>query len=254
MKRIQSLNRYQKMLLLIMAGMVLGFTVLYFFLTSREGFAYRNSILFPGQAEDATVYSGKIEGERASFTVYADKTVWFQYRDQTYGPYTIREDASAIPQNHELAEEMTGIELLRGEDILFRGGVLKLGNIFSLYCEDGTPEVLSVLVSLSDGTKINEYGSIVDRMEPSASDLLQLVTGPVLTHKGEWGVWFCAVFICIVTALSILFADELFRWQLMFQIRNPSEAEPSEWEISSRYISWTILPVLALGHFISGTQ
>ena len=56
-------------------------------------------------------------------------------------------------------------------------------------------------------------------MEPSAGTIYELMNTPELTHKGEGLVWFGGVFICILNILSILFADELFRWNLMFQIQ-----------------------------------
>ena len=59
---------------------------------------------------------------------------------------------------------------------------------------------------------------------------------------------------CIVTAISILFADELFRWNLSFQIRDADRAEPSDWEIATRYIAWTVMPVMAMVIFIAGLQ
>lgn len=73
-----------------MTAMVLAFTVVYPMTIAREGFAYENGILIPTQGNDNTVYSGKIQGKQASFTVYADKTVGFQYGDKTYGPYTAK--------------------------------------------------------------------------------------------------------------------------------------------------------------------
>lgn len=60
------------------------------------------------------------------------------------------------------------------------------------------------------------------------------------------------VFICIITADSILFVDELFRFHLWFRIGDVEGAEPSEWEIAVRYISWTILPIYAFVCFITG--
>ena len=66
--------------------------------------------------------------------------------------------------------------------------------------------------------------------------------------------WFMGVVICVLTAVSILYVEELFRWNLSFQIRNVEKAEPSEWEIAGRYISWTLLPVLALVVFVIGLQ
>ena len=77
---------------------------------------------------------------------------------------------------------------------------------------------------------------------------------PELTHKGEWFAWFGALFICALNAISILFADELFRWNLAFRIRNVDDSEPSDWEIAGRYIGWTVLSIMALVLFIIGLQ
>ncbi len=76
--------------------------------------------------------------------------------------------------------------------------------------------------------------------------------GPELTHPGGWWGWVLGVVICVATALTILYADELFRFHLLFEISNVEDAEPSGWEMASRYISWTLLPVLALAVFIKG--
>ena len=60
--------------------------------------------------------------------------------------------------------------------------------------------------------------------------------------------------LCIETAVSILFVDELFRFGLSFQIRNVEAAEPSDWEILSRYATWTVIPVVAAVVFLIGLQ
>ena len=91
MTKFQSLNQYQKIVLLILAAMTALFSILYLIAFSRKGFAYKDTILIPSQEEGSTVYSGKIEGQLARFTVSPDKTVLFQYGDKTYGPYTARE-------------------------------------------------------------------------------------------------------------------------------------------------------------------
>ena len=99
----------------------------------------------------------------------------------------------------------------------------------------------------------DESGS-VDSEEPSVLTLLALISGPVLRHKGQWPVWLGGVLLCVITALTVLFADELFRWHLSFRIRNADRAEPSDWEIAGRYLSWTALPLLALVVFILGLR
>ena len=89
-------------------------------------------------------------------------------------------------------------------------------------------------------------------MEPSKLTILKLMNNPDLTHKGDWLLWFFGVVICIVNILTILYADELFRWNLMFQIRNVESAEPSDWEIFTRYIGWATLIIIAVILFYMG--
>ena len=256
MERIKTLGRVQKGILLLMLAMALVFAVLYHITISRVGFAYQDTILVPSQEGDSVVYSGKIYGQQARFTVSQDKSVLFQCGERTYGPYTAREDPTAIPEGDELAEYMTGVELRQGEDLEFRGAVFKYGDIRTLYREDGSLETDSIMAFVGDsyGTLTDENGNVIDSMEPSVLSILDVMDDPAMTHKGEWYAWGCAVLICIVNALAILFADELFRWNLSFQIRDPDRAEPSDWELAGRYIAYTVLLIAALLAFMMGLQ
>ncbi len=259
MKRIKCLGRYQKGILSVMAVMALVFAVLYAVTIARVGFAYGDTILLPSQEDGNIVYSGRIQGEKASFTVYADNTVEFRYGDKLYGPYTAREDSSAIPDTDDQGEPLngesvTGVELRCGEKIMFRGYVVDYGDGSWLYNEDGSLADIGFLVTSWNGIVTDGNGNVIDPMKPSAFTILDLIAGPELTHKGEWPMWFGGTFICIFTALSILFADELFRWNMSFQIRNADRAEPSDWVIAGRYISWTVMLFVALFIFIEGLQ
>ena len=249
-KRIKNLNRYQKCFLLIMLLMSLIFTILYPITISRVGYEYKNSIFVPTQENNNIVYSGKIHGTQAHFTVSEDKTLAFQYGDKTYGPYTLKEDPAAIPQNDDMSEYMTGVELRCGENILFRGGMLQMADSYWLYNEEGTDYEFSYTVE--DETERDASGNTIDPEEPSAGIIIELMNDPVLTHKGNWTTWFIALAICVFNAISILYADELFRWNLAFQIRDTYGAEPSDWEIAGRYVSWIILIIVALIIYIIG--
>ena len=254
MERFRQLGRYQKILLLLMAVMILVFTIVYPLVTARVGFLYEDAILVPTEEDGRTVYSGRIRGIAALFTVSADKTVIFQYGGTVYGPYTAREDPTAVPKDDSLSGQMTGIEVRCGDEIVFRGGVVKSGDWRMLYNEDGSFETLRITATMSDGTVVDENGNRIDPMEPSVSTILDLMDGPALTHKGAWIGWFGGMLICAFAVISILFADELFRWNASFLVRNADKAEPSDWEITSRYITWTALPVMALVVFILGLK
>lgn len=253
MEKIKSLNGYQKAILIVMLAMALIFAVIYPKTISRVGYRYNDAILVPTQENGNTLYSGKIQGQKACFTV-SGNTVVFQYGDRIYGPYTMTEDPTAIPKDHEMGRFAVGIEVRERENILFRGGVMDLGDTYWLYSEDGTSDLINVSFMNSDGTEVDENGNPIDKMKPSASTIYALLSNPHLTHKGEAFGWFGAVFLCVLNAISILFADELFRWDLSFRIRNTENAEPSEMAIAGRYMSWTVITILAMVLFIVGLQ
>lgn len=254
MEKIRNLNNYQKIILIVMAAMSLIFAVIYLNTIARVGYKYNDAILVPTVEDGKTVYSGKIKGEQAQFIVSNDNTVVFHYGDKTYGPYTVTEDITAIPKDNEMGDIMTGIEVREGNDILFRGGVMDLGDYYSFYNEDGTSNDIFISYMTSDGIERDENGNPIDRMKPSLSTIYELTQNPELTHKGVGLIWFIAVFVCIMNALSIVFADELFRLKLAFSVQNVDNIEPSEWAIAARYIGWTTVTIIALVIFIKGLQ
>lgn len=166
MERLKALNRYQKAVLIIVIAMVLIFTVLYPLTISRMGFSYQDAILIPSQQGNSTVYTGKIQGQEASFTVSTDKTVQFQYGDKTYGPYTAQKDPSAIPKDHDLSDHMTGVALYCGDELLFRGGVLKQEDYLLLFQEDGSVYDIGISVTTNASVVMDADGNIIDPMEP----------------------------------------------------------------------------------------
>ena len=73
-----------------------------------------------------------------------------------------------------------------------------------------------------------------------------------LSDKVRWSYWFMGMFLCVVNTLGILFVQEIFRFELSFRIQDAKRAEPSDWEVDTWYISWTILTFVALAAFILG--
>ena len=123
MQRIKNLHGYQKGLLLLLLAMVLVFAVVYHMTIARVGVLYQNAIFVPAEENGVTVYSGKLRGKQAEFTVSADKTVSFRCDGQTYGCllYTsVLSDGTVVPccLDHE--------------------GDIPLGNLFS----QNLPEIL----------------------------------------------------------------------------------------------------------------
>lgn len=250
MERIRELDRYQKFILIILVLLTLGFGVHYGITTSRVGYEYHDIILVPTEENGSTVYSGEIKGQTAAFIVTADKTVTYQYGDKTYGPYTVREDETAIPEG----KGGKGVEVRLGDKIIFRGSFLKNDNYWYLSAENESYSSSTVHIEVIGGVMYDKDGNIIDPDEPSVGTVVQLAFDPELTHKGHWGVWFIGLVMCVISAVSILFADELFRWNLSFRVQDAWDVEPSDWEIASRYIGWTLEPILVLIIFMTGLK
>ena len=250
MDRIRKLTGYQQFILILLVLMTVGFIVPYAITTSRVGYEYHDTILTPTEEGGNTVYSGEIDGQTATFTVSPNNTVVFQHGSKTYGPYSVRQDPSlSSPGNYG-----NGVEVRCNGKIVFRGSVQKMSYGLWLTNEDGSSFSGNITISSSNGIITDENGNVIDPMEPSVSTILKLLSGPELTHKGSWWGWVLGVVLCGMTAISILFADELFRWHLLFRVRDVYDAEPSDWEISSRYISWTVMPIFTLVLFFMGLK
>lgn len=246
------LNGYQKGILIVMVVMALIFAVIYPLTISKVGYSYKNTILVASQKDGATVYAGKLEGQQAQFTV-RDQTVSFRYGDKDYGEYTLKYDPTAVPKENGAASSMTGIEIRHDGQIFFRGGVLESNFGRSLYNEDGSLDN-SVSITISNGVTMDENGKVIDRMAPSVWTIYELLNEPELTHKGAGLGWFLGAFVCVMNAVGIFMADELFYWKMSFRVRDAELAEPSEWEVACRYIGWTSMVLAALYIFIIGLR
>lgn len=104
MEKIKRLNWYQKSVLVVMIAMALVFAVIYSMTISKVGFEYKDAIFVPSQENSSTVYSGRLRGQKAYFSVSQDKTVVFHYGNKIYGPYTVKEDNTAIPEEEKTLE------------------------------------------------------------------------------------------------------------------------------------------------------
>lgn len=255
MEKVRDMDTFRKSVLFVTAALLLVFTVLYCVRTSRSGFLYRDQIFAPEQEGTGRVYRGTLQGEEAVFTVTEGREVTFRRGEKEYGPYTIREDPDAVPEG-EAPDHMTGAEIRCGDQVLFRGGILhRPGERLWLISEDGSLADAGIVV-MAEGQDIvmKVDGKVIDPMEPSLQEIACLMLGPELTHKGDWSMWLGGAALCLITWITVLFADELFRLQMSFRIRNAEEAEPSEWEMAGRYTCWAFLPLLALTVFALGLQ
>lgn len=253
MERIRELNRYQRILIILLILMTVVSIPLYAITASRAGYLYCNEIFVPRQENGATLYETEIDHRPCVFTVTAD-TVTLTAGDKTYGPYILREDPTAVPEDHALAPDMTGIVILDGEETFFRGGVSNETKDFWLVSAEGGHPIIDNITTTytADGTEYNMDGTPIDPMEPTPYQIISLLRGPELTHKGDWQLWFMSLIIAIITAVSILFADELFYLSICFQVQNAETAEPTDWHIATRNFGWGLLTFFTAVSYFMG--
>ena len=249
MNRFRELERFPKILLIALLLMTIAFGAVYGITASRVGYLHNDEIFVPRQSEGALVYEGKVDGLDSSIVVALD-TVIVNWGSKTYGPYTLREDPTAVPDGHP---QMTGIEILDGQKVYFRGGVTDETTDFWLIGADGE-QLFTMTYTLSDGTEMDMNGNPVDHMKPTPRQIISLLRGPELTHKGQWLSYIMGVFLAIVVAVSILFADELFYLSICFRVENAETAEPSDWYIATRSLGWLFLTIMTGVIFLMGLQ
>lgn len=211
-----------------------------------------DTILVRSTENSNTIYAGEIHDKEACFTVSSDGAVTFVYGDKTYGPYTVKEDPTAMPTGKGCTR---GIEVRDQDEILFRGGYAVVERFRFFYNEDGSSSAIGFSVSSSNsGIVTDEHGNVIDTMKPSVSTILDLVDGPKLEHRGSWWMWILGTFLAGITVISVFFADALFRLRLSWHVQDADMVEPSTWELDRRNISWAISLLLIPILYIVGLQ
>ena len=250
MNRFRELERFPKILLIALVLLVVVFAPIYGITASRLGYLHNGEIFVPRQENSLTLYETTVDDQLCVFTVTAD-TVTLLWGDKTYGPYTLREDPTAVPE--DISFPMTGIEILDGQKVYFRGGMTDEATDFWLVNEDGS-HTDSMSYTLSNGVEYDMNGNPIDHKKPVPYQIVSLLRGPELTHKGDWIGFLIGIFCAAATAVSILFADELFYLSICFRVENAETAEPSDWYIACRNFSWLLLTIFTGAAFFMGLQ
>lgn len=245
--RWQGLNLPQRILLLLQVFLFVLFLILYATFGRQQVIEYHNTLFRCRDDGDTTIYFGTLDGEKAVFTVFPGPVVEYRWGDTLYGPYIITEDPTAIPDEQNIPEYITstqflmGVEVRKDSDILFRGAFLTSSSLFLLISEDGTSySPVSVIVGSNA------------KPEPSVRSILRIAFASEPTQRGHWEFFLLGVFVCVLNTTSILFADKLFRFHLQFRVKYPEDAEPSDWELFTRWVGWVVLTITASALFITG--
>lgn len=242
----KELSRFRQGLLAVMAVMIVGFALANALLCLKPGLSYKETLLYPEHIQQARRYVGRIDGERAELTIYPDKRVEYRWGEYAYGPYQVVEDDSAAPKD----SWGYGIEIRQEDTVLFRGKYYNDPAVpFRILDENGGP-VLKTEFGVSGGTQSHYYvnGEPVSEREwrePSLSVIARWALEPEqLTHRGSVGQYLLVTLIALLNMAQICYPGAFFRLSLWGHVRNPEQAEPSDFYIAMEHVEWVILAVV----------
>lgn len=248
MERIKNLSKTQKVLMVIIAVMIVAFSIIYPVIMSIKGIEFRRDFLTKKEGQGDVTYTDGY----TSITVYDDKRIEFKcyhrftgdgYKDIIYGPYSWTEDPSAIPavtENGMLSsDDYIGVKIMDGDKVYFRGAVSKEG----------------YMVYKADGTMGNDFEVVLGDYyanPPDIYEIVKFITGPQTTNRGNIVFYIYGIIICIIAVISMLFPDELFKLAMWPRVRNLHDIEPSDWELTVRVIGWYVFTIGAFVVFVVG--
>lgn len=248
MERIKNLSKTQKVLMIIIAVMIIAFSIIYPIIMSIKGIEFRDDFLTRKEGQGKVTYTD----EYTSITVYDDQRIEYKcyhrftgegYSDVTYGPYSWTEDPSAIPSwtgNGQLSSgDYIGVKIMEGDKVYFRGAISKDG----------------CMVYNSDGTMSNDFDVVLGGYyanPPDIYEIVKFITGPQITNRGNIVLYIFGIIICIIAVVSMLFPDELFKLAMWPRVRNLYDVEPSDLELAVRVIEWYVLTIGAFVVFVIG--
>ena len=239
MNKIRSLSTFQKGVLTVLAGIVILFTFIYVNIQAEKGIKYRGSFLKQTVSDGNTVYSGTVDAKSVCITVQNDGGITFANSRKKYGPYKVFGGNLSMGSTSE-------ITVLQDDKTVFSGLIQPLEDSFVLFESNGSlHEDMPVIVS-GGGTVTDGHGNVIDTDKPSISDIVTISKGLNITRRGNWGLFIIGTILCILTAIWVIFPDELFTLYLSFSVANPADIEPSGFELASRYISWIVMPILLI--------
>lgn len=93
-------QKVRKVLMILLAGMVLLFSILYLILGRFYYLEYQDTMFSRSTEGENTVYTAKVDGAAAVLTVESDGTVIYRWGDTVYGPYAPGEEPPESQDPH----------------------------------------------------------------------------------------------------------------------------------------------------------
>ena len=238
---------FQKILLAVLAGMILVFGIITAVNQSRPGIVFREDFLRKEAVTDADAFTGKVDGEQVTvLRWYGDengtRTVTLRVGERIHDTYTVYLGEPMI----SLSDTISGllaptVRITQNDEVIFEGGWQERTGVF--FTPDGEFSAATVEGAM--------YVSGADPWEDYTvpkSFLMDMVLGPMLVTRGNWGLYVLTVLLTAMTVVDVAYPDTLFRWRYRWRVKNP---EPTDDYRSMQILGWVFMTAVLLGLHIA---
>ena len=235
------LTRCQKILLALLAGMLLAFSVLMTVFRTHPGVLFEGSLLKIEEREDQIVYSGRVRGGpvnvAVSWPTNFEADVEFIIGDRVHD--TCRVEYPLEPVQTERGYPVNGIRVTKNGEPVFRGGY-DPEDEFGWF--DASGEFIFPL-DIWGYTAADPWNGF----EVTPAMAARFAFGPDTAAHGEPALFALAVFLTVLLAARIVFWKSLFR----FEHRWARDPDPSEGHASLERLGWIVAAVIIAGIYIA---
>ena len=245
-------SKFQKIMLLVLAAMLIFFSVQLAITSAHKGVEFEDALLNVAESAEKTLYSGTAHGEYVEIVVTRDgavTTVTYRIGTRSEDIYTVETGLSAVKTSFN--RYLPGVRISRGASVVFEGGWdadysddFFIGGM--LYDLNGEPTALPLL-ELHD-TIAGDYWY---NWQPSLSSVLHFVRGAELTARGDFRLFAMALVLLGMAAVLTAFPTELFHLKYRWDVKDP---EPTEFYYGMTYLAAILLACCALGAFIAALR
>lgn len=227
-------TRFQKIILLLLAGMIVLFGILTAVSRADQGVLFDGTVWKRTGSDSGTVYTGKLPGEGAAvITVTRDgQGATVEYASDVL--HDIYRMEYPLPPVQTERGAVNGIRILKNGEVLFEGGYD--GGKYGWYDKNGQWDSGFEVITGQDEaapafTGLNER------------NVVYFAEGPALTARGSWFLYALMVFFTLLVMLDVAFPTALFYMRHCCDVRDP---EPSDFYLAMQKVSWVVYPILLL--------
>lgn len=240
-------DKFQKIMLCILAAMVVLFAILMGMSRSRFGVYFHDSLLEVHGTAESGSYHGESHGETVNIVVGRESEtavgVSFAIGDIVDDSCLVEYPLAPIQTEHG---QKPGLRISCNGEVLFEGAYdpadYSEGFGYWLYGRDG-----KFTSGPAAGHAYGGGNNYWTYYEPNVDTILRFANGPELVARGWWGGFFAACIIALMAALITAFPYELFRLKHCWYVEDP---EPTDFYYASARFGSVILSGTALILFI----